>query len=203
MQNYVYTIGYASFQIDEFIEKLRSLKISCLIDVRSIPVSSEYYQQYSKTYLEPLLKSNGIYYRNYATEFGARQDKDIYYQKYGYLDFELFRTSEEFISGVQKIKKGMELGYTFALMCAEKEPCACHRTILVAKGLKDFGFSIKHITSNGDLLSQEDIETKLLNMYFPNRGQLGLFNTKTEEDYIKEAYQLQNAKIGYKKDGAA
>jgi len=203
MSNYVYTIGYAAFEIDEFINKLKEFKIKGRIDVRSNPVASEYYEKYSRSYLEPLLKSHNIYYRNYSVEFGARQENYLFYQKYGYLDFELFRTTEEFNSGIEKIRKGMQLGYNLVLMCAEKDPCSCHRSILVAKGLKDADIAVRHITANGKLLTQEDIENQLLDMYFPNRDQLGLFNTKTDEEYLKEAYQLQNSKIGYIKNRVA
>lgn len=203
MSNSVYTIGYTAFEINDFISKLKELRISCLIDVRSNPVASEYYEKYSRIHLEPLLISNNIYYRNYAVEFGARQENYLFYQKYGYLDFELFRESKEFKSGIAKIQKGLDLGYSFVLMCAEKDPCSCHRSILVAKGLKDAGIPVKHIITDGSLLTQEDIEDKLLDMYFPNRAQLDLFNVKTEEEYLKEAYQLQNSKIGYKKDRVA
>ena len=42
----VYTIGYAAFNIDDFIDVLKNHKISHLIDVRSNPVS-EYFQDYN------------------------------------------------------------------------------------------------------------------------------------------------------------
>lgn len=203
MGNYVYTIGYTAFDIIEFINKLKEYNISCLIDVRSNPVASEYYEKYSKIHLEPLLKSNGIHYRNYSSEFGARQENPIFYQKYGYLDFEHFIKTEAFQAGVAKIKKGLDSGHNCVLMCAEKDPITCHRTIMVAKGLKEAGLDIRHITADNKLLTQEDIEKRLLDMYFPNRNQLDLFNTKTEEDYLIEAYSIQNSKIGYKKDGVA
>ena len=71
----VYTIGYSGFpEIDEFIAILQSFKINVLIDVRSSPYSS-YYDAYNKENIEATLKKAGIYYRNYAREFGARQEK--------------------------------------------------------------------------------------------------------------------------------
>ena len=74
----VYTIGYTSFDIQKFVEVLKKYKITCLIDVRSTPKSS-YYKDFDDSNLLPLLKNNGILYRNYKEEFGARQDnKDFY-----------------------------------------------------------------------------------------------------------------------------
>lgn len=200
MDKCIYTIGYTAFDINSFIVKLKELNISCVIDVRSNPVASEFYENYSRINLEPLLKQHNIYYRNYANEFGARQTNNKFYEKYGYLDFAEFIKTQQFISGVEKIEKGLKLGYNFVLMCAEKDPIACHRTIMVGKGMKDMGFDIKHIMADNSIQSQVDIENRLLDLYFPNRGQLNIFEQKTEEEYIAEAYLKQNAKIGYKRE---
>lgn len=196
----IYTIGYTAFDIDSFISKLKELSISCLIDVRSNPVASEFYKDYSRINLESLLEQNNIYYRNYANEFGARQNNNHFYEKYGYLDFAEFIKTPQFISGVEKIEKGIKLGYNFILMCAEKDPINCHRAIMVAKGMNDLGFNIKHIMADNSIQSQTDIEERLLNIYFPNREKLSLFEQKTDKDYIAAAYLKQNAKIGYKKE---
>ena len=53
----VFTIGYAAFNINDFIDVLKSHEISHLIDVRSNPVS-EYFQDYNSFNLEPKLKQH-------------------------------------------------------------------------------------------------------------------------------------------------
>ena len=78
MNNIVYTIGYTAFAIEDFIKQLKNYNIKCIIDVRSVPIASEFYKDYSKNVLEPILKKNNIYYRNYVNEFGARQENDKY-----------------------------------------------------------------------------------------------------------------------------
>ena len=51
--------------------------------------ASSYYKDFDSDVLESRLKNEGILYRNYAFEFGARQeDKSLYPN--GYLDFEIF-----------------------------------------------------------------------------------------------------------------
>lgn len=199
----IYTIGYAAFaDIEVFLGQLKRNNINVVIDVRSVPVSSEFYMAYSKSSLEPFLKQHDIIYRNYAKEFGARQENAEYYPN-GYLDFDKFIKSDDFCSGIMKVEKGITLGYKFALMCAEKDPVMCHRAIMVSQGFKNFGYKINHILYDGSFQTQEDIENRLLNLYFPERRQLGLFENKSEDEYIKEAYQKQNEKIGYKKERAA
>lgn len=198
MSGNIYSIGYTSFEINSFIDIIKEHDISCVVDVRSNPVASEYYQIYSRTSLEKILNSKNIYYRNYALEFGARQVDYSLYKEFGYLDFDRFIKTPNFLLGINKIKKGLELGYNFVLMCAEKDPINCHRAIMVAKGFKENGIIVDHIMADNSIQSQIDIEQRLLNMYFPQRGQQNLFEEKTEEDYIKEAYRIQNSKIGYK-----
>ena len=86
MKKIIYTVGYTSFPIDEFIRVLRERGIGCLIDVRSTPRSS-YYTDFDAPLLKETLRENGILYRNYAREFGARQEDPSLYPN-GYLDFE-------------------------------------------------------------------------------------------------------------------
>ncbi|AVX31767.1 Protein of unknown function, DUF488 [Carboxydocella thermautotrophica] len=40
--------------------------------------------------------------------------------------------------------KGVEKGFRIALMCSEKDPFDCHRSILVAKEFYERGYEIKH-----------------------------------------------------------
>ncbi len=133
--NTIYTIGYTAFSIDEFINILKIYNITCIIDVRS-SAFSQFYQDYNKPVLKGRLKKENIEYRNYVDEFGARQNEVTYYHSDGYLDFNKFLKSENFKLGVNKIEKGIKLGYSFCLMCAETDPINCHRSIMVGRGFK-------------------------------------------------------------------
>lgn len=195
----VYTIGYTSFEIQKFVEVLKKYKITCLIDVRSTPKSS-YYKDFDDTNLLPLLKNNGILYRNYKEEFGARQENKDFYNVKGFLDFEVFSQSKQFNDGIDKIKKAQDMGYVVCLMCAEKDPINCHRTILVARNLDKKGFNVKHILATEGLCEQREIDERLLEKFFPNRSQISLFNENnlTNEELVTKVYQLQNEIIGFR-----
>lgn len=193
----VYTIGYSGFLINDFITTIQSNNISLIIDVRSQPYS-QYFSDYNKESLQQKLESQGIHYRNYVTEFGARQDDRQYYSSNGYLDFELYDKSPSFLNGIEKLIKSMAKGYKFALMCAEKDPSKCHRTILVAKAFHDAGYKVIHLLPNNVKMTQEDVENQLVEKYFPNRNQITLFDENpSEKDYVKQAYIKRNAEIGY------
>lgn len=198
--NTIYTIGYTAFDIEEFINILKGYNIKCIIDVRSSPFS-QFYQDYNKTILETKLKSENIKYRNYVDEFGARQNKIEYYHSDGYLDFNKFLKSENFNDGVNKIEKGIEIGYSFCLMCAEADPINCHRSIMVGRGLKNACFEVRHILKDGSIETQDALEQRLLNTFFKNRNQISMFSEmKSDEQLINEAYDIKNKEIGFRKE---
>lgn len=200
-ESVVYTIGYTTFPLKEFVEQLKRARITCLIDVRSLPKSS-FFSDFNAEMLEPVLKEEGILYRNYAEEFGARQPDKSFYSG-GYLDFEKFSNSEQFLRGKKRIANGIKNGQRLCLMCAEKDPFDCHRCILVSRRLRDDGYNILHIIGKDECISQEEIDERLLNFYFPNRGQLSIFSNEnmSEEEFLNEAYRRRNAEIGYKIEG--
>ncbi len=196
MAKRLYSIGYAGFpDINDFLHALKENEIQILIDVRSTPYSA-FHSIYNKDNLCRLLKDNGIYYVNYARQFGARQDNKAFY-KNGRLDFETFSKSDQFLEGINNVEKSNAV---IAFMCAEKKPSTCHRAILVTRAFSDRGYEITHIMSAGESITQRDIEQELLKEYFPNRGQESLFEESNinEEGYIAKAYKLRNDEIGFR-----
>ena len=101
--------------------------------------------------------------------------------------------------GVTKLIDSLTQGYTFALMCAEKEPIRCHRTIMVSRHFFEKGYNVIHILPNGKHISQQDVEQSLLDKFFPDRDQVTFFDEpESDEQLISQAYRLQNAEIGYR-----
>ena len=198
MQKEIYTIGYSGFQeIGDFVDVLKKAGVNVLVDVRSSPYSS-YFLPYNKDQLKQTLRTQNIYYRNYAREFGAQQTDRRFFSPQGYLDFGLFSVSEPFRQGYRKVEEGLRQHYVFALMCAEKDPIDCHRSIMISKNFSANGYTVLHLLPNESPISQCDIEAQLLNKYFPNRDQLSFFETQlSEADLISEAYRKRNADIGY------
>lgn len=202
MNNTIYTIGYSGINIKDFILILKYYRISCLVDTRSVPYS-KYFMDFDKNILESTLKNNNIKYENYDKEFGARQNNINFYSKDGYLDFSKFVKSSIFISGIDKIKKEMDLGYTFILMCSEKDPIDCHRSIMVAREFYKKGYNIINILyDKNDIIeyTQTDIENRLLDRYFSERGQGLLFDNmdSSRKSLIDIAYKKRNIEIGYR-----
>ena len=197
----LYTIGYSGYpDVEDFISELKKYGIQILIDVRSSPYST-YYESYNKEQLSRKLQANGIYYANFARQFGARQEDPALYrnEQLGFrLDFEMFAKSEQFLDGIRTVEHSSA---NIAFMCAEKNPSECHRAILVARAFHDRGHEVLHILPGGNLFSQTDLEQELLNTYFSDRAQTSLFEEeKSEEEYIAEAYRCRNKEIGFKQE---
>ena len=196
----IFTIGYSGFTTDEFIRVLLQNKINVLVDVRSSPYS-KYFSEYNKEVLAVNLDKRGIYYRNFAKEFGARQDDTAFYSENGYLDFAKFAKSNQFEKGIEKIEKGIDQNFLFALMCAEKNPVNCHRTIMVARAFSKLGYQIIHLQPEGKSISQDDVDEILLDEYYPLRNQHCLFNdSMAREEMLEYSYAQKNKEIGYKKE---
>ncbi|GHT01736.1 hypothetical protein AGMMS50276_30380 [Synergistales bacterium] len=200
----IYTIGYTSYEITNFIDVLKAFGIKLVVDVRSLPYS-EYYPDYNKESLEKTLSRYNIFYRNYSREFGARQTAKNFFAPEGYLDFEKFTKSNNFMQGFSKLVKSLEQGYTFALLCAEKNPATCHRSIMVSRVFSESGCIVRHILQNGETETQSDVENQLVEHYFPNRNQLTLFDDNVIDDslFVKKAYRLRNSEIGYRLEAVA
>lgn len=196
----VYTIGYSGFpDMEAFLRCLKDADIRLLVDVRSTPYS-QYYQQYDKPFISEMLKNNGIQYRNYSREFGARQEDKSFYRN-GRLDFSVFVQSSQFLEGVKKVHSAIKLGYTPVLMCAEKEPATCHRAIMISRFFYNTGFDIRHFMPEGHSKTQRDVENELLDAYFKSRNQLSLFEAyKQDEELIPEAYVKRNDEIGFREE---
>ena len=199
----IYTIGHSTYPIEYLLKRLLYHRIKCIADVRSIPYS-KHASQYNMDELKKYLNSKGIFYLFMGKELGARQlDKTLYTDK-GYLDFNKFNKTELFKSGIERLKSGIDKDIKIALMCTEKDPINCHRNILVGREFHKQNYIVKNILADGNLETQDSIEQRLLNMYFPNRQQTNLFDfmegEQNELDLINKAYNLRNQDIGYKID---
>ncbi len=195
----IFTIGHSAYSIELFISLLNRYQINCIADVRSVPYS-QYTPQYNMNDLKGALKSHGIIYVYFGKELGARREERELYTPEGYLDFEKVSKNIVFQSAVERIQKGIDKGINIALMCTEKDPIDCHRSIMVARQFHENKYKVGNILTDGSLQSQDDIEQRLLDLYFPDRIQPNLFETGetiNELDLIVNAYRLRNKEIGY------
>lgn len=209
MSSSLYTVGHSNLDIEDFVSLLQQHQITAVADVRSSPYSRRF-PQFNQTALQASLKEIQVAYVFLGKELGARTEDQSCYVA-GKALYENIAKTELFAQGIQRVIKGLE-HYKIALMCAEKDPITCHRTILVCRHLKSYNLNIYHILNDGRLESHDELEERLLQLFglsaLPLKQiQLSLFEnlttteteTKPRTELLAEAYQKQGHKIAYVK----
>ncbi len=186
----VLTVGHSTYPIGKFIKLLEDNGVTAIADVRSMPYS-RYNPQFNREDLEAALKQHGIRYVFLGRELGARSDDPSCYEN-GRVIYRRLAQTELFQSGLQRVIRGAQ-DYRIALMCAEKEPLECHRTLLVAQELVAQSVTVQHILSNGRLEAHEATLERLLDMF--DLRQLELFDPLNNR--LADALARQEARIAY------
>lgn len=186
----VYTIGHSKHTLGEFAGLLKQHGVTALADVRSAPFS-RFHPQFNKDALARELKARGIKYVFLGRELGARSDDRSCYEN-GRVQYARLARTELFRLGIARVRRGAD-EHRIALMCAEKEPLECHRTLLVARALDEQGVEVMHILGDGRLESHRDAMERLLEVTGLPRDDL--FRSRAE--LIAEAMKRQEDKVAY------
>jgi uncharacterized protein (DUF488 family) len=192
MTNTIFTIGYASRAFDEFIVLLQKNKINTICDVRSMPYSSRN-PLFNRESLKGALKAHNIDYVFLGEELGARpKDPSCYVA--GKAIYQKIAASPLFQNGLERIESGVQKGYVLALMCAERDPLICHRSILICRNLRGRQISILHIIDRETTWSQSDLEKRLVAQL---KLEPDLFNDTDANAVIERAYDVRGDRIAY------
>lgn len=195
MADAIYTIGHSTHPIERFTELLRMHGITALCDVRSRPYS-RMNPQFNREELKDVLNSAGIKYVFLGKELGARTDDRSCY-RHGQVQYSLLAQTNPFKKGIDRVIEGSRQ-YRVALMCAEKEPLDCHRTILVARVLTENGVPATHILSDGQLETQAHaIERLIVRLRTPGADMF-----REQATVIADAYAQQGHQIAYREESA-
>lgn len=190
----IYTVGHSTHDIDAFIELLAIHHIDVVADVRSRPFSR--IAHFNREALEAALKVNSIKYVFLGRELGARRDERECYDA-SQAVYERIATLPAYRQGLDRLKRGAQK-HTITLMCAEKEPLDCHRTVLVCRHLREMGFDIRHILADGSVEKHEDTEKRLVELTGETKS---LFEPELcEHDLIERAYTTRGKQIAYRAD---
>jgi uncharacterized protein (DUF488 family) len=189
----VYTIGHSTHPIERLIELLKEHHISAVCDVRSQPYS-RMNPQFNRESLKGSLREAGIKYVFLGKELGARsEDKTCYCN--GQVQYPLLAKTKMFKEGINRVKEGAN-DHRIALMCAEKEPLDCHRTILVARHLCEEGLAVKHILYNGQIEEHSrTIERLVKQLRVPSADMF-----REDSEVINDAYMRQGSQIAYREE---
>lgn len=190
MSGHVFSVGHSNHTIDHFLKLLQSHQVSAIADVRSAPYS-RFAPQFSKEALRQALREAGIQYVFLGNELGVRSTDPSCYER-GRVRYDRLAQTDLFQAGMDRLVQGIERE-SVAIMCTEKDPLDCHRTLLVARALVRRDFAVDHILADGSVESYEDSMLRLLER--TGQTQPDFFTTIDER--IDTALRQQEERIAY------
>jgi len=190
MKNAIFTVGHSTHSIEKFLALLTKHQITAIVDVRSSPYS-RMNPQFNREPLKETLRNSGIAYVFLGKELGARSTDASCYVG-GKVQYERLAKTGLFADGINRVQQGMEK-YRVSLMCAEKDPLSCHRTILVTRDLVSRGISAEHILEDGTLESHTHAIERLMQQLKLPEGDM----FRSRDSWVDDAYRLQGEKIAY------
>ncbi|HTE82092.1 MAG TPA: DUF488 domain-containing protein [Reyranella sp.] len=146
------TIGHSNHPIERFVELLKEGGVERLVDVRSLPWSRRF-PQFGRERLAKSLAEVGIAYAWEGEALGGKPKAGGTYDD--------LAARSEFKDAIGRLIAD-RAGTSLCLMCAEKEPLDCHRTVLVSRRLAEREVPIEHLLADGTVRPHRDIEEALL-----------------------------------------
>ena len=185
----IWTIGHSNHSARRFIDLLQGAGIDCVADVRSTPFSRRN-PQFSQKALAASLKDAGIEYWFLGDALGARpKDPDCWED--GKVSYARIAASAAFQEAIQALIDESH-AKRIALMCAEKEPLDCHRTILVGRALAQRDTELAHIHADGRIEPHVELEERLLHLA---KEKVDLLNGR--DAALAQAYDKQGRRMAY------
>jgi uncharacterized protein (DUF488 family) len=186
----LFTIGHSDHEMPVFLSLLLRHDVSIIADVRSQPYS-RFHGQFNRETLAELLRRAGIGYLFQGRELGARRaESESYRGKQARYD--LICKLPAFGEGLSRLRQEAAT-QRICLLCAEKDPITCHRTILVCRHLRAEAIDIRHILEDGSLETTGQAESRLLETV--GLPAANLFQDRSQ--LVEEAYDIQALRIAY------
>ena len=190
MKPMILTVGHSNYTFEHFLQILRANQVTAVADIRSEPYSG-YNPQFGRETLKASLETSGINYVFLGDQLGARpQDPACYKDKK--VQYKLMAKTPLFREGLKRVVSGSE-HYRVALLCSEKDPLKCHRSVLISRELEALGADVSHILEDGSLQSQDETMDRLLKQSGLGGGDL----FRTKEQLIEDACARQELEVAY------
>lgn len=186
----LFTVGHSVHPIDHFISILKKNEINAIADVRSSPYS-RFTPHFNREALKESLKSEGIQYVFLGDELGARRNEPQCYER-GKVIYQKVAILPSFLKGVERLQEGASK-MRVAIMCAEKDPLTCHRTVLVAHFARESFADTLHILENGSIETRDHADKRILRELRLDKEDF--FSSYQER--LKLAYTQRAEKIAY------
>lgn len=173
----VLTIGHSNHTLEHFLALLKAHSIQVVVDARSQPYS-KYATQFDHEALKTALQATGIKYLYLGRELGGRPNGGEFYDGEGHVLYDRVAATSVFQEGLSRLERGIR-EFKVAMLCAEENPAACHRRLLVGRVLRDRGIQVEHIRGDGRIQTDDEVAIEAN----PQQNQLALFEKAEAEPW--------------------
>jgi uncharacterized protein (DUF488 family) len=153
----IFTIGHSTRTLAEFVELLRQVEITLLVDVRSFP-RSRAAPQFNGDALPGALAAAGVGYRRLPALGGRRSHRrgappslNTYWRVTAFRHYADYAETDDFREGLRALRQ-LAHDDRCAVMCAEAVWWRCHRRI-IADYLLAGGSSVWNIMGPGKVVA--------------------------------------------------
>ena len=188
IETHVLTVGHSNHPLETFVSLLRQHGVTTLADVRSAPYS-RFNPHFNRKALDASLQAHGIAYLFMGRALGGRPEDRSCYEN-GRVRYDHLAQTPLYREGIDRVVETAEVE-RLALMCAEREPLDCHRTLLVGRSLVERNVSVAHILADGALEPHDDTMDRLLKSVGLPAGDL----LHSREELIAEAVALKEGRV--------
>lgn len=148
----LYTIGHSTRTIESLLEVLAESRIGALIDIRALPRSRRH-PQFNRDALDDALASQGVRYSWHGKVLGGfrkpRPDTcHVALRIPAFRGFADYMESAAFAISLDELLKAAERE-RLAIMCAERDPGQCHRSLIADAALLR-GAQVIHLIDRGE-----------------------------------------------------
>lgn len=155
----LFSIGYGSRKVSEFMSLLNKYSISYLIDVRTKPYS-RFNSDFSQNNLKRFLDLAEVRYVYMGDTLGGLPSDDECYTD-GHVDYQKTAGSDAFKMGFNRLLRAGGIPENVIIMCTEGKPHECHRCKLIGVELQSCGIDLMHIDERGLLITQDEAYMRL------------------------------------------
>lgn len=156
----LFTVGYEGADLAAFLATLVRLEIHQIIDVRELPLSRK--RGFSKKALAVALKDKGIAY-THLRELGDPKPGREAARRGEFTEFrKIYRQHLRKVAGQDALAVAAQLAgkRRSSLLCFERDPSNCHRSIIAADLADRWNFSVVHIGVNDKVIrvTNQDVQ---------------------------------------------
>lgn len=150
----IYTYGNIGIDANELIQLLNPHNINCVVDCRPL-TNTRIARNTPKDELKLVLSQHHIAYIPFFQHFGHFPPSTRSVK--GTILYKRAISTPEFIQGIERIKNGIQKGFSICIIDGETNIYQSTRYTIIAKRLKE-DYNITHLFANGHYYTHEQVE---------------------------------------------